>query len=255
MVNHHIGGRLVEQDHSDHLTRPAAGALYVVATPIGNLEDISPRALQTLRDADRVAAEDTRTTGMLLKQYTIKKPLTSYFEHNERARTPQLIQEMLQGSRIALVTDAGTPAISDPGFRLVSAARAAGIPVIPIPGPCAAIAALSVSGLPVHRFAFEGFPPPRAGKRRTFLKKLATEERTLLFYESPHRIAACLQDILLIFGDRPAFLARELTKRHEECLQAPLSILLERCSRPDRPMKGEITLVVAGAPGPAKRRL
>lgn len=240
----------MQQDHSDQLKRPAAGTLYVVATPIGNLKDISPRAVQTLRDADRVAAEDTRTTGMLLKQYTIKKPLTSYFEHNERAKTPQLIRDLLQGSRIALVTDAGTPAISDPGFRLVSAAQKAGIPVIPIPGPCAAIAALSVSGMPVHRFAFEGFPPPRAGKRRTFLKKLAAEERTLLFYESPYRIAACLQDMLLIFGDRTAFLARELTKLHEECQQAPLSSLLKRCLCPDRTVKGEITLVVSGAQGP-----
>ncbi len=226
------------------------GTLYIVATPIGNREDITLRALRILDEVDIIAAEDTRKTGMLLKHYNIKKPLTSYFEHNEKRKTPALIQDLQSGKNIALVSEAGTPTISDPGYRLVHAALQEEIPVVPIPGVCAAITALSVSGLPVHRFAFEGFLPPKTGKRKNFLKKLVNEERTLIFYESPHRITAALEDIREVFGDRPAVLTRELTKMHEEHMQGSISTIIE--SLAEKSLKGEFTLVVAGN-SPAKK--
>ena len=163
----------------------STGTLYIVSTPIGNLEDITMRALRILSEVDLIAAEDTRKTSILLNHYTIKKPLTSYFEHNEQVKTGWLISQLKEGKNIALVSEAGTPTISDPGFRIVAAAIAESIPVVPLPGVCAAIAALSASGLAVHRFAFEGFLPPKSGKRKNLLKKIAGEERTLIFYESP----------------------------------------------------------------------
>ncbi len=221
------------------------GTLYVIATPIGNLEDITYRAVRVLGGVDLIAAEDTRKTKILLNRYDIQTPQTSYFEHNERKKTPALIRMLGQGTRIGLVSEAGTPAISDPGFRLIAQARAQGIPVVSIPGCCAAVAALSVSALPVHRFAFEGFPPPKAGRRRTFIASLAEEERTLVFYESPHRICATLADMAELWGDRQAMLVRELTKQFEETVSGTLTSILESFS--GRTVKGEITLVVHGA--------
>ncbi|MCX5900779.1 MAG: 16S rRNA (cytidine(1402)-2'-O)-methyltransferase, partial [Proteobacteria bacterium] len=206
----------------------STGTLYIVSTPIGNLEDITMRALRILAEVDLIAAEDTRKTSILLNHYTIKKPLTSYFEHNEQVKTGWLISELQAGKNIALVSEAGTPTISDPGFRIVAAAIAAEITVVPVPGPCAAIGALSTSGLAVHRFAFEGFLPPKSGKRKNLLKKIAGEERTLIFYESPYRIQAAIADMLAVLGDRRAVVARELTKIHEEFIYGTLSSIAER---------------------------
>ncbi|MEI6125502.1 MAG: 16S rRNA (cytidine(1402)-2'-O)-methyltransferase [Pseudomonadota bacterium] len=218
--------------------------LYIVTTPIGNLEDITLRALRILKEVDLIAAEDTRKTSILLNHYNIKKPLTSYFEHNERFKTSVLIEELKQGKNIALVSEAGTPGISDPGYRLIHEALEKGIPVVSIPGACAAIAALSISGLPVHRFAFEGFLPQKTGKRKNFLKKIAAEERTLIFYESPHRIIATLVDMMELLGNRRAVLARELTKLHEEIICGLLSTILKKLENVS--IKGEITVVVEG---------
>jgi 16S rRNA (cytidine1402-2'-O)-methyltransferase len=222
----------------------ASGILYIIATPLGNLEDITLRALRILGEADLVAAEDTRKTRILLHHYNIKKPLTSYFEHNERFKTATLITLLQQGKSIALVSEAGTPGISDPGYRIVSEALLQGIAVITVPGPCAAIAALSVAGLPVHRFAFEGFLPPKSGKRKNVLKKIAGDERTLIFYESPHRIVAAISDMIETLGDRRAVLARELTKLHEETLHGGLSEIAQKLQT--SPVRGEITLIVEG---------
>ena len=227
------------------------GTLYLVATPIGNLEDITMRALRILAEVDLIAAEDTRKTSILLNHYTIKKPLTSYFEHNEQVKTGWLISELQAGKNIALVSEAGTPTISDPGFRIVAAAIAAEITVVPVPGPCAAIAALSASGLPVHRFAFEGFLPPKSGKRKNLLKKLAGEERTLIFYESPYRIQAAIADMLEVLGERRAVVARELTKLHEEFICGTLSVIAKKLG--SAVIKGEFTVLVEGCPGKKKR--
>ncbi len=230
----------------------AAGRLYVVATPIGNLSDVSTRAVQTLARAALIAAEDTRHTGNLLKHLGVHTPLQSLHEHNERARTPELLAHLQAGESVALVSDAGTPAISDPGFELVRAAAAAGIEVVAIPGPCAAIAALSIAGLPTDRFCFEGFLPARPAARRTRLAALAEEPRTLLFYESPHRVAAMLEDAAAVLGpERPAVLARELTKLHETLYRGTLSALALRAGSEPDIVRGEIVLVVAGAPSPA----
>jgi 16S rRNA (cytidine1402-2'-O)-methyltransferase len=220
------------------------GTLYVVSTPIGNLEDITLRALRILKESDLICAEDTRKTRILLNHYNITTPATSYFEHNEQLKTPQIIQQLKSGKKIALVTEAGTPTISDPGYRLVNQAIKEAIPIIPIPGPSAAIAALSISGLPVHRFAFEGFPPSKPGKRINFLKKLCLEERTLIFYESPRRISATVKDLIEIFGDRRAVLCREITKIHEEKIDGRLSSILQKIE--NKPIKGEITILVEG---------
>jgi 16S rRNA (cytidine1402-2'-O)-methyltransferase len=220
------------------------GILYIVSTPIGNLEDISMRALRILGAVDLIAAEDTRKTSILLNHYTIKKPLTSYFEHNEQVKTDWLVGELKAGKNIALVSEAGTPTISDPGFRIVAAAIAESITVVPVPGACAAVAALSASGLPVHRFAFEGFLPPKPGKRKNLLKKIAGEERTLIFYESPYRIQSALADMIEVLGDRRAMVARELTKLHEELIYGTLSSIAERLG--NTAIKGEFTLVVEG---------
>jgi len=226
----------------------SAGRLYVVATPIGNLGDFSPRAVEVLRACAVVAAEDTRRTGVLLQHFGIATPLRSLHEHNERLRATQLTSRLLAGDSVALVSDAGTPAISDPGFDLVAAAVAAGIEVVSIPGPSAVIAALSVAGLPTDRFCFEGFLPARGAARRTRLAELAAETRTLVFYESPHRIAETLADCAQAFGGtRFAAVARELTKLHETVYRGTLAELGTRAAVDTDLARGEIVLAVAGA--------
>src|ERR1700752_3239841 len=200
--------------------------LYLVATPIGNLEDITLRALRILKEADQIACEDTRHTLKLLQHYNIQKPLVSYHEHNELTRAPELVVSMEQGAQIALVSDAGVPLVSDPGYRLVTLCLRHHIPVIPIPGPSALLAALSASGLPNEEFLFAGFLPARSGERRRALERLRIEDRTIIFYEAPHRVAESVADALEILGDRPACLAREVTKVHEEFRRARLSDLL-----------------------------
>jgi 16S rRNA (cytidine1402-2'-O)-methyltransferase len=224
------------------------GALYVVATPLGNLEDISARALRVLKEVELVACEDTRRTSALLQTFEIRTPTTSCFEHNERAKTPMILEMLRAGKSVALVSDAGTPGVSDPGYRLVREARAAGLSVIPIPGPCAATTALSVSGLPSDRFLFVGFLPSRAVARRAALAELADRRETLVFYESPLRVIDALADIRAALGDREAFLCREATKLHEEYARGPLSEIGARLAERER-VRGEIVLVVTGSPG------
>jgi 16S rRNA (cytidine1402-2'-O)-methyltransferase len=221
-----------------------AGALYVVSTPIGNLGDITRRAVQILAGVDAVAAEDTRTSGFLLKHLEISKPLVSYFSYNERRRIPDLIERLRGGQSIALVTDAGTPGISDPAFAFVREAIAQGIRVIPVPGASALLSALVVSGLPTDRFVFEGFLPVKKG-RRTRLEGLRTEERTIVLYEAPHRIRRTLGDLAAVLGDRDAVIAREMTKKFEELLRGRLSNLQEHF-RSKEP-RGEFVILVAGA--------
>src|SRR5262249_43188758 len=189
--------------------------LYLVATPIGNLEAITLRALRILKEADQIACEDTRHTQKLLNHYNISKPLVSYHEHNEMTRAPELVVALEQGAKIALVSDAGTPLVSDPGYRLVSLCLRHGIDVVPIPCPAALLAALSASGLPNEEFLFAGFLPARSGERRRALERLRIEDRTMIFYEAPHRLDECLADVQEILGDRAACLAREVTKLHE----------------------------------------
>jgi 16S rRNA (cytidine1402-2'-O)-methyltransferase len=226
------------------------GTLYVVATPLGNLEDVTLRALRVLREAKLVACEDTRRTAGLLKAHGIATPTTSYFEHNERWKGAQILDVVRKGADVALVSDAGTPGISDPGYRLVRDARAEGLPVVPVPGPSAAVAALSVSGLPTDRFLFVGFLPPRSGARRAALEALAPARETLVFYESPVRALASLEDMRLALGDRPAFLCREATKLHEEYRRGTLSELKAHLAE-RKEVRGEIVLVVGGAAGGA----
>ena len=222
------------------------GTLYIVATPIGNLEDISQRALRTLREVDVVACEDTRRTRVLLNHFGIKTKTVSYHEHNERVRAEQLCEEMLSGRNVALVSDAGTPLISDPGFRIVQAAAKRDIPVVPIPGATALVAALVASGLPSDQFFFAGFLPARANARRARLEELCTISATLVFYEAPHRIAATLKTAFEVLGNRRAVVARELTKLHEEIARDSLSELARRFSG-DKTARGEIVLVISGA--------
>jgi len=220
------------------------GILYIVSTPIGNLEDITLRALKILKDVDLIAAEDTRHTGILHKHYEISKPLTSYFEGNELKKRALILSRLQKGEKIALVSDAGTPGISDPGFRLIKLAIENEIPVIPIPGPSAIITALSVSGLPTDSFLFKGFLSHKSKKRRDQLQKLEEFRETLIFYESPHRIHQTLQDIFEIFGDREMVLARELTKMYEEILRGKVSEVIKQIE--GRKLKGEITLIISG---------
>jgi 16S rRNA (cytidine1402-2'-O)-methyltransferase len=222
-----------------------AGTLYVVATPIGNLEDVSERALRTLREVDVIAAEDTRRTGRLLQHFGISKPMTSYHDAAERRKAPELVRELESGRSIALVSDAGTPLLSDPGYRLVRAALDAGVAVVPIPGASAVTALLSVSGLAVDRFVFEGFLPPKEGKRRKRLEALEGEPRTILLYESPHHIARTLAEIEEILGDREIAVGRELTKVFEEILRGRVSEV--RTSVSSREPRGEYTIAIAGA--------
>jgi 16S rRNA (cytidine1402-2'-O)-methyltransferase len=232
-------------------TTAVPGTLYVVATPLGHLEDVTLRALRVLREVSLVACEDTRRTGALLRAHGIGTATTSYFEHNERWKGGRILEALRGGRDVALVSDAGTPGVSDPGYRLVRDARDAGLPVVPVPGPSAAVAALSVSGLPTDRFLFVGFLPPRSSARRRALEGLAPERPTLVFHESPVRVLDCLADMVEVLGDRDAFLCREATKVHEEYVRAPLSALLASLAARDR-VQGEIVLVVAGAPAAAR---
>ncbi len=218
------------------------GCLYLVATPIGNLEDITMRAIRILKEADMIACEDTRQTQKLLQHYGIRKEMVSYHEHNELTRSPELVIELEQGAKIALVSDAGTPGISDPGHRLVTLCLRHHIPVVPIPGPSALVAALAASGLPTEEFLFLGFLPPRAGARRKALDALKAESRTLVIYEAPHRVVETLADASEILGPRPGVIAREITKIHEEFLRGPLAELLDSARK--RAPRGEITLLI-----------
>lgn len=222
---------------------PPCGGLYLVATPIGNLEDITLRALRVLKEARAIACEDTRHTQKLLNHYGIQKRLISYHEHNEKTRAAELADELEGGASIALVTDAGTPVVSDPGHRLVALCVERGIPVVPIPGPSSALAALSASGISAERFLFAGFLPARQGERRRMLTGLAGESCTLILFEAPHRIARTLVDADEILGPRQAVLAREITKLHEEFLRGTLGDLARKVSQTI--LKGEITLVIA----------
>jgi 16S rRNA (cytidine1402-2'-O)-methyltransferase len=221
------------------------GCLYLVGTPIGNLEDITLRALRILKEVDQIACEDTRHTQKLLAHYDIHKPLVSYHEHNELTRAPELVLSLEQGAKIALVSDAGMPLVSDPGHRLVTLCLRHHIPVVPIPGPSALLASLSASGLPSDEFLFVGFLPARSGERRRSLEHLRIEDRTLILYEAPHRIAETVTDAREILGDRPACLAREVTKLHEEFLRGKLSTIAAALR--ERPARGEITLLIAPA--------
>jgi 16S rRNA (cytidine1402-2'-O)-methyltransferase len=233
----------------DAQVRP--GTLYVVATPLGHLEDVTQRAIRVLGSVALVACEDTRRTRRLLQAHGIHTPTTSYFEHNERFKGEVVLEALRSGKDVALVSDAGTPAISDPGFRLVRDARAGGIAVVPVPGPSALTAALSVCGLPTDRVLFVGFLPARSGARRKALEALAREQSTLVFFESPVRVVESLSDMLEAFGAREVFLCREATKAHEEYVRAPLDRLRDMLAARGG-VKGEIVLVVAGAaPAPA----
>ena len=220
------------------------GILYVVSTPIGNREDITLRALRILKEADLIAAEDTRRTGLLLRHFGIQTPLTSYFEGNESRKKDFILSKLTQGERVALVSDAGTPGISDPGFRLIQTAIEHQIPVVPIPGASAVIAALSVSGLPTDAFVFRGFLPHKTKKRRDLLEEFADVRETLIVYESPHRISETLKDIYEVLGDRKIVLTRELTKIYEEVLRGKVSEIQLQIG--ERKLKGEITLVISG---------
>jgi 16S rRNA (cytidine1402-2'-O)-methyltransferase len=232
----------------DERSAGVAGTLYVVATPIGNLADIGARALQVLGQVAAICAEDTRHTRQLLAAHGLVRPLLALHEHNEEELAWKLVERMRGGDSLALVSDAGTPLVSDPGYRLVREARAAGIAVSPVPGACAAIAALSVAGIPSDRFCFEGFLPAKASARRERLAALAREPRTLVFYESAHRIEESLTDVAAIFGpEREAVLARELTKLFETVLGDSLGAILERVRADDNQRKGEFVLVVRGA--------
>ena len=225
-----------------------AGRLYVVATPIGNLGDLSSRARETLQSCGLIAAEDTRHTGMLLKHLGITTRQLALHDHNEAARAQEIVQRLREGVSVALVSDAGTPAISDPGFDLVRAAAAAGIQVVAVPGPCAAIAALSIGALPTDRFCFEGFLPAKPSARRQRLQELAGEPRTLVFYESPHRIAECVEDCAKAFGaERAATVVREATKLHESVYRGTLRELQARSADDANFSRGEIVLLVGGA--------
>lgn len=226
-----------------------AGTLYVVATPIGNLGDMTPRAVEVLQRVARIAAEDTRHSAGLLRHFGIHTPLFALHEHNEREASVEVVQRLQQGEDIALISDAGTPLISDPGFPLARLAHEAGIRVVPVPGASALVAALSAAGLPTDRFTFEGFLPPKSTARRHALEALVTERRTLAFYEAPHRLLETLEDMTTVFGaERLAVLARELTKTFETLRRAPLGALLEFVRNDSDQQRGEAVLLVHGAP-------
>ncbi len=226
------------------------GILYVVSTPIGNLEDITLRALRVLKEVDLIAAEDTRRTRQLLTHYGIHKPLISYHEHNRRMREKTLLQELREGKNIALVTDAGTPGISDPGEDLVRGAIQESIPLIPIPGPAALVAALSVSGLPTESFLFYGFLPSKAAARKKWLVSLKDRPETLVFYESPRRLASLLEDAAQILGDRRVVVAREMTKVYEEVYRGTITEVLDQLGEEE--VKGEVTVILEGSTLPPK---
>ena len=227
-----------------------SGTLYIVATPIGNLEDITFRAVRILREVDLIAAEDTRHSRKLLSHFGISRPLTSYFDHNKEFKGGYILDKLHEGLSVALISDAGTPCISDPGYQLVRDAVSRGVPVVPIPGPSAAIAALSASGLPTASFAFEGFLPNRQGKRREKLAALKGEQRLLVFYESPNRLTAALADMEEILGDREAVVARELTKIYEEFARGTLSQVAAKYGR--EKVRGELVILVAPAAAPER---
>jgi len=222
------------------------GTLYIVATPIGNLEDMTFRAVRVLREVELIAAEDTRHSRKLLTHFGISKPVTSYFDHNKNVKGAQILAKLQEGLSVALISDAGTPCISDPGFHLVRDAVALGIAVVPVPGACAAMAALSASGLPTDTFAFEGFLPNRSGKRRERLSTLKGEGRVLIFHEAPTRLVDSLADILEILGDRELVVAREITKVYEEFIRGKVSEVL--LTLEGRRVKGEVVLLVAPLP-------
>jgi 16S rRNA (cytidine1402-2'-O)-methyltransferase len=234
-------------------SRPSGnrGTLFLVATPIGNLEDVTQRALKVLAEADLVAAEDTRRTRRLLDHFGIRSQVTSLFEHNERARVPGLVRRLSEGASVAVVTDAGSPGVADPGYPLVRAALEAGITVVSVPGPSAVIAALQVSGLPTDAFTFVGFLPVKAGARRRRLEALSERRETVVAFESPHRIEACLEDLDAVWGGRPIALARELTKTFEEVLRGTAREVREALTSEKK--RGEMVLVLGGrgrrAPG------
>jgi len=230
-------------------SEPRPGTLYLVSTPIGNMEDLSPRAQRILGAVDLIAAEDTRHTQGLLTRFAIRRALVSYHDHNKERRTSELIEKLTSGSSVAIVSDAGSPGISDPAFTLVRAAVASGVIVVPIPGPSSALCALEVSGLPTDRFAFEGFLPRRAMRRRKRIEELRADPRTLIFFESPHRLREALRDLAETLGERPASISRELTKKFEETRRGTLRSLLEWVET--EPPRGEFVLVVGGAPGEA----
>ncbi len=225
------------------------GTLFIVSTPIGNLEDITFRAVRTLKESHVIACEDTRQTRKLLDHFGIATPLTSYHDHNEASRAAELVEKILAGSDVALVSDAGTPLVSDPGYRVVTAAVEAGIPVVPIPGPSAMLAALAASGLPTDEFRFAGFLPAKSTQRKKLLEELREETATVIFYEAPHRILEALEDVAATMGNRQIVVARELTKLHEEFLRGtPADVRAQLAARPV--VKGEITLLIAKASEP-----
>ena len=221
-----------------------AGILYIVATPIGNLADISERAIETLKRVDLIASEDTRTSRNLLSRFNIKTAQTSYHDHNEKSKAPGIIDAILAGRSVALISDAGTPLISDPGYTLVNMAIAKAIDIVPIPGPSAILAALVASGFPTDRFCFEGYPPRTEGKLKRFFERFADERRTIVFFETPHRIKKNLRVMVNILGDREIFIGRELTKKFEEKWRDTVSIILKNIE--ERTIKGEIVVVVRG---------
>lgn len=229
------------------------GTLFVVATPLGNLEDITLRALRVLKEVSLIAAEDTRHSRKLLAHYGINTPLTSYYDEIERQKAPALIEQLQEGNNLALISDAGTPGIADPGYHLVRAAIAVGVRVEAVPGPSAVAAALSVAGLPTDRFVFEGFVPAKAGARRRFFAALAHETRTLVVYEAARRLEACLQELHSVLGDRQVVMLRELTKLFEEILRGPASQIVAQLKErtATRALRGEVTLVIAGGVGEA----
>jgi 16S rRNA (cytidine1402-2'-O)-methyltransferase len=241
----------VAGDADDSIARLQPGTLFVVSTPIGNLADLGARARDVLRDADLLLAEDTRHTAQLLRSCAIARrhgALESLHEHNERDRVPVIVERLLAGASVAVVSDAGTPLVSDPGATLVGAAAAAGVPVVAVPGPCAAIAALSIAALPADRFAFEGFLPARAAARQRVLRELAGEVRTLVFYEAPHRVRETLEDLAGTLGaERPAAVAREITKKFETVHRGSLGALARQAAEDPDMARGEIVLVVQGS--------
>ncbi len=226
------------------------GVLYIVATPIGNLEDITFRAVRILKEADLIAAEDTRHSRKLLSHFGISRPLTSYFDHNKTFKGSYILEKLRQGLSVALIADAGTPCISDPGYQLVRDAGAAGIAVVPVPGPSAVIAALSAAGLPTDRFTYEGFLPNRRGKRLDKFLSVKGEDRVLVFYESPRRLKAALADLLEVLGNREVVVARELTKIYEEFIRGDVAQVMVELE--EREIKGEVVLLVAPAPAPSE---
>jgi len=228
---------------TDTETVASSATLYIVATPVGNLEDMTYRAVRILGEVDLIAAEDTRHSLKLLNHFNISKPLTSYFDHNQQFKGERILNALRQGKSVALISDAGTPCVSDPGYHLVRDAVAEGIRVIPIPGSCAAIAALSASGLPSDTFTFAGFPPSRQGKRRSFLAQLTGLPGTVLLYEAPHRLEECLRDMLEVLGDRQIVVARELTKIYEEFIRGTVSQIITTISQGK--VRGEVVILVA----------